>query len=110
MNLRLFINLCVIFGCLLIIFSIIAINIILWKGYFIGKKLKEKTYQLGKDINNSKVEDYIKFIDSIEIPPRKYHWNMIQAGYEIVKMNKEIEKQLMEQLKTTILSKGILVY
>lgn len=99
----------VIIGCLLMIFSVIAINIILWKGYLVGRKIKEKTYQLGKDLTNVKVEDYIKFIDSIEIPPRKYHWNMIQAGYEIVRANKEIDIELVEKLRITILSKGILV-
>ena len=99
----------VIIGCLLMIFSVIAINIILWKGYLVGRKIKEKTYQLGKDLTNVKVEDYIKFIDSIEIPPRKYHWNMIQAGYEIVRANKEIDIELVEKLKITILSKGILL-
>lgn len=99
----------VIIGCLLMIISALALNIYLWKGYLIGRKIKEKTYQLGKYLNNSKVEDYIKFIDSIEIPPRKYHWNMIKAGYEMVKMNKDIEVSLIEQLKITILSKGILV-
>lgn len=91
------------------IFSVIALNIYLWRGYLIGKRIKESTYQLGKNLTNDKVEDYIKFIDSIEISPRKYHWNMIQAGYKIVKMNKEIEIELVEQLRITILSKGILV-
>lgn len=99
----------VIIGCLLMIFSVIIINIILWKGYLVGRKIKEKTYQLGKDLTNVKVEDYIKFIDSIEIPPRRYHWNMIQAGYEIIKMSKDIEPKLIEQLKIVILSKGILI-
>ena len=99
----------VIIGCLLMIFSVIAINIILWKGYLVGRKIKEKTYQLGKDLTNVKVEDYIKFIDIIEIPPRKYHWNMIQAGYEIVRINKEIDIELVEKLRITILSKGIFV-
>lgn len=99
----------VIIGCLLMTFSIIAINIILWKGYLVGRKIKEKTYQLGKDLTNVKVEDYIKFIDSIEIPPRKYHWNLIQAGYEIVRANKEIDIELVEKLRITILSKGILL-
>ena len=99
----------VIIGCLLMIFSVIAINIILWKGYLVGRKIKEKTYQLGKDLTNVKVEDYIKFIDSIEIPPRKYHWNMIQAVYEIVRANKEIDIELVEKLRITILSKGILI-
>lgn len=99
----------VIIGCLLMIFSVIAINFILWKGYLVGRKIKEKTYRLGKDLTNVKVEDYIKFIDSIEIPPRKYHWNMIQAGYEIVRSNKKIDTELVEKLRITILSKGILL-
>lgn len=99
----------VIIGCFLMIFSVIAINIILWKGYLVGRKIKEKTYQLGKDLTNTKVEDYIKFIDSIEIPPRKYHRNTIQAGYEIVRINKEIDIELLEKLRITILSKGILI-
>ena len=99
----------VIIGCLLMIISVLALNIYLWKGYLVGRKIKEKTYQLGKDLTPEKVEDYIKFIDSIEIPPRKYHWNMIQAGYEIVRANKGIDRSLTEQLKIVILSKGILV-
>ncbi len=99
----------VIIGCLLMIISALALNIYLWKGYLTGRKIKEKTYQLGKDLTPEKVEDYIKFIDSIEIPPRKYHYDTIRGGYEIVKMNKEIDIELEEQLKVTILSKGILV-
>lgn len=100
----------VIIGCLLMIISALALNIYLWKGYLTGRKIKEKTYQLGKDLTPEKVEDYIKFIDSIEIPPRKYHWNMIQAGYEIVRANKGIDVELIEKLRIIILSKGILVY
>lgn len=96
-------------GCVLMIFSVIVINIILWKGYLVGRKIKDKTYDLGKDLTNEKVEDYIKFIDRIEIPPRKYYWNMIKAGYEIVKISETIDEKLVEQLKITILSKGILV-
>ncbi len=91
------------------ILSVIAINIILWKGCLIGRKIKERTYQLGKDLTNEKVEDYIKYIDSLNIPPRKYHWNMLRLGYEIIKMNKEIDANLIYQLKITILSKGVLV-
>ena len=81
----------------------------MWRGYLVGKRIKERTYQLGKDLTNDKIENYIEFIDNIEIPPRKYHWNMIQSGYEIVKMNNGIERSLTEQLKIVILSKGILV-
>lgn len=99
----------VIIGCFLMIFSVLAFNVILWKGYLIGRKIKEKTYQLGKDLTNVKVEEYIKFIDSIEIPARKYYWNMIHAGYEIVKVNKKIDIELVEELRITILSKGILL-
>ncbi|MGJ0847763.1 hypothetical protein ACR77J_13820 [Tissierella praeacuta] len=91
------------------IVSALALNIYLCKGYLVGTKIKEKTYQLGKQLTNDKVEDYIKFVDSIQIQPSRYHWNMIQAGYEIVKMNKDIEANLAEQLKISILSKGILV-
>lgn len=96
-------------GCVLMIFSVIVINIILWKGYLVGRKIKDKTYDLGKDLTNEKVEDYIKFIDRIEIPPRKYYWNMIKAGYEIVRQNKKIDIELVGQLSTTILSKGVLI-
>lgn len=91
------------------IFSVIAINIVLWKGYLAGRKIKEETYQLGKGLNNGKVENYIKFIDGIEIPPRRYHWNMVQAGYEMVKINEDIDLELVKQLKMVILSKGILI-
>lgn len=91
------------------IISALVLNIYLWKGYLVGRKIKEKTYHLGKDLTPEKLEDYIKFIDSIEIPPRKYHWNMIQAGYEIIKINEEIDIKLVERLKITILSKGILL-
>lgn len=34
---------------------------------------------------------------------------MIKVGYEIVRMNKEREMNLIEQMKIVILSKGILV-
>jgi hypothetical protein len=30
-----------------------------------------------------------KFIDIVKVASRKYHWNMIQAGYEILKLNKK---------------------
>ncbi len=99
----------IMFCCILIILAAIGINIILWKGNRVGKKLKEKTYNLSKNLTNEKVEDYIKFIDSVEIPPRKYYWNMLKAGYKIVEMNKEIDNKLLRQLKITILGKGVLV-
>lgn len=99
----------VIAGCVLMILSVIVINITLWKGYLVGRKIKDKTYELGKSLASEKVEDYIKFIDSIEIPPRKYYWNMIKAGYEIVRANKEIDIELVEKLRIIILSKGILL-
>ena len=96
-------------GCVLMIFSVIVINIILWEGHLVGKKIKDKTYNLGKDLTNGKVEDYIKFIDSIEIPPRKYYWNMIKAGYEIVKTSETIDDKLIEQLRIVVLGRGVLV-
>lgn len=99
----------VIIGSSIMLLSAILLNIYIWKGYLAGKKIKEKTYQLSKSLTNEKVEEYIKLIDSVEIPPRNYHWNMIKAGYEIVKMNGEIEINLIEELKIAILSKGILV-
>lgn len=102
-------NIGVIIGCFLMIISVIAINIVLWKGYLVGKKIKEKTYQLGKDLTDEKVENYIKYIDSVEVPPRRYHWDMLKSGYEIVKTNKDIDIRLAEQLRITILSKGILI-
>lgn len=103
------VNIGVIIGCLLMFFLVIVINIILWKGYLVGRKIKEKTYQLGKDLNNERVEDYIRYIDSVEIPSRKYYVNMIKAGYEIIKSNNDIDIKLAEQLRVVILSKGILV-
>lgn len=109
MKLLMIINIGIIIGCILMILSVIAINIILWKGYLIGRKIKEKTYQLGKDPTNEKVEDYIKYIDSVNIPPRKYHWNMLKSGYEIVKVNNVIDRKLVEQLRITMLSKGVLI-
>lgn len=99
----------VIIGCLLMIFSVIVINIILWKGYLVGRKVKDKAYDLGKDLTNVKVEDYIKFIENIEIPPRKYYWNMIKAGYEIVKTNKDIDIKLVGELRIVILCRGVFV-
>lgn len=99
----------IMFGCILMILAAIGINIILWNGYRIGKKLKEKTYNLGNNLTNEKVEDYIKYIDSIEIPPRKYHWNMIKAGYKVIELNRGIDEELIRQLRITILSKGILI-
>lgn len=109
MELFIVINTAVVIGYILMILSVIAINIVLWKGYLTGRKIKEKTYQLGKGLNDEKVKDYIKFIDNIEIPPRRYYWNMVQAGYEIVKINEDINLELVEQLKIVILSRGILV-
>lgn len=47
----------VIIGCLLMIISALALNIYLWKGYLVGRKIKEKTYQLGKQLTNDKVEE-----------------------------------------------------
>lgn len=55
------------------------------------------------------MEEYIKFIDSIEIPPRKYYWNMIKAGYEIVKISETIDEKLVEQLRIVLLSRGVFV-
>ncbi len=92
------------------IISALTLSVYLWKVYLVGRKIKDKTYQLGKDLNNGKVEDYIIFIDSLEIPPRRYHWNMIKAGYKIVKINGEVDANLIKRLKIVILSKGILVY
>lgn len=108
-NMQMITDVGVIIGCFLMLFSVLVFNLILWKGYMIGRKLKEKTYQLGKDLTYEKVEDYIKFIDSIEIPLRKYYYDMIRAGHEIVKMNKEVDINLVEKLKVMILSKGVLV-
>lgn len=107
MKLLMFMNIGVIIGCLLMILSVVWINIILWNAYLVGRKIKEKTYQIGKDLTNEKVEDYIKYIDSVNIPPRKYHWNMLKSGYEIVKVNNLIDRKLVERFKITILSKGI---
>lgn len=103
------VNIGIIASCLLMILSVLWINIILWKGYIVGRKIKENTYQLGKDLTNEKVEEYIKYIDYIEIPPRKYYWNILKAGYKIVELNNSIDKKVLEQLKITILSKGILI-
>ena len=102
-------DICIMFGCILMFIAVIWINIILWKGYRVGKKLIEKTYHLGKKLANEKVEDYMKYIDSVEIPPTKCHWNMLKAGFKIVEMNKEIDNKLLRQLKITILGKGVLV-
>ena len=109
LNMQMITDIGVIIGCILMLFSVLAFNVILWKGYIMGRKIKEKTYQLGKDLTPEKVEDYIKFIDSIEIPPRKYHYDKIQAGYEIIKMNKEMDKDLIDRLKIIILGKGIFI-
>ena len=102
-------DICIMFSCILIFIAVIWINIILWKGYRVGKKLKEKTYHLGKKLTNEKVEDYMKYIDSVEIPPTKCHWNMLKAGYKIIELNGCIDEELIRQLKITILSKGILI-
>lgn len=104
-----FMNTVLIMGYFLVLFLFIAISIVLCRSYLTGKKIKEKTYQLGKDLSNEKVEDYIKFIDSVEIPARRYYWNMIKSGYEIIRTNKGIDIKLVEQLKIVVLSKGILV-
>lgn len=75
----------------------------------IGGKIRKKTYQLSKNLNHKKVEDYINYIDKITIPPRIYHHYMLQSGYEIVKMNKDIDTDIKEQLKIALLSKGVLI-
>lgn len=86
-------NIGIIIGCLLMILSVLWINIILWKGYIVVRKIKENTYQIRKDLTNEKVEEYIKYIDCIDIPPKKYYWNILKARYKIVELNNSIDKK-----------------
>lgn len=89
--------------------GITALYILLIWYTLIGGKIRKMTYQLSKDLNKKKVEDYINYIDKTTIPPRIYHHYMLQSGYEIVKMNKDIDTDIKEQLKITLPSKGVLI-
>lgn len=98
-----------IISVIILIPSFIGIIYLMYKGYRIGEAIKKKTYELGKDLNIKKVEDYNMFVDSIEVPNRKVYWNMLKAGYKLIEMNDSIDNKTKEQLKITMLSKGILL-
>lgn len=94
---------------IVLIISSIAITYILYRGCKVGEEINRKTYELGKELTNEKVKDYIYFIDGIKVPDRKVYWNTLKAGYRLVKMNDNIDDGLKEKLRVTMLSKGILV-
>lgn len=54
------------------------------KAYNAGKAIKEETFELGKDLNDEKVERYSKFVENINIPNRMVYWNTLRAGYKLV--------------------------
>lgn len=99
----------IVISLLITIISFIAIFYLLYKGYRTGVKIKEITYNLGKNLDNEKVLDYISFVDRIEIPDRKVYWNTLKAGYRLIEMNDSIDDKLKEQLEIVMLSKGVLI-
>lgn len=110
LKLVLIINIIIIYISLLItVISFIAIFYLLYKGYRTGIRIKEITYELGKELDNEKVLDYINFIDGIEIPDRKVYWNTLKAGYRLIEMNSNIDNELKKQLKIVMLGKGVLI-
>lgn len=86
---------------LTIIFSI--------KEHWKAKQIKAKTYELRKDLTNEKVSTYITFIDSLDVPNRKVYREILKAGYYLIDLDNSIEENLKRQLRTTMLSKGLLV-
>ena len=85
------------------------IGVYIFRSYRIAKKIEKMTYLLSKDIDSSKIEEYILYIDSIEIYPREYTWTLIKAAYILVQENEDIKSDLKIRLRKTILSKGIII-
>lgn len=99
----------IVISLLITVISFIAIFYLLYKGYRTGMRIKKITYELGKELDNERVLDYMNFTDSIEIPDRKVYWNTLKAGYRLIEMDNSIDDKLKEQLKIVMLSKGILI-
>lgn len=91
------------------IFLIIIINIIFIKGHLDGRKIKKEVYNLRKDLDNDSVREYMTFLEQNNIAPVRQHQDLVRAGYEMVKMNDNIDKELVKELKIIILCKGILI-
>lgn len=91
------------------IFLIILLNIVFIKGYLDGRKIKKEVYKLRKDLDNSSIREYITFLEQNHIASVRPHQDLIRAGYEIVKMNDNIDKDLVKELKIIILCKGIII-
>lgn len=91
------------------VFLIILINIVFIKGHLDGRKIKKEVYKLRKDLDNNSVREYITFLEQNHIAPARTHQDFIRAGYEIVKMNDNIDIELVKELKIIILCKGIIV-
>ncbi len=94
----------------LMIFLLILLNIIFIKVYLDGKKIKKEVYKLRKDLDNNKVKEYINFLERTQILPVKVHQDFIRAGYEIIRMGNDVDKELIKELKIIILCKGIIVW
>lgn len=91
------------------VFLIILINIVFIKGHLDGRKIKKEVYKLRKDLDNNSVREYITFLEQNHIAPVRPHQDFIRAGYEIVKMNDNIDIELVKDLRIIILCKGIIV-
>lgn len=92
-----------------LILSTISFIYIMFNSCKIGEEIKKKTYELGKELNNEKAEDYIAFIDGIKVPDRKVYWNTLRAGYRLIETNRSIDSKLKEKLRIIMLSRGVLI-
>lgn len=74
-----------------------------------GEEIAKITNGLADNLTDMKVKEYMDYINSIKVPNRKVYWNTLRAGYELIEMNDNIDRELKTHLKITMLSKGIIL-
>ncbi|MDR5659874.1 hypothetical protein RH915_10270 [Serpentinicella sp. ANB-PHB4] len=86
-----------------------GIMYIIIKTYRAGKRIMQATLRLPENLNNQRVIEYIELIKNTNIPERRVYSEAVKSGYELIRINEEINEDLKKQLKIIILSKGLFV-
>lgn len=97
------------FILLVVLIAIFLIIAYLFKSYRTGKKIEKMTYLLSKDINVESIKGYILFLEEIEIYPKEYYWNLIKAAYILAQETENLDDDIKNSLRRTILGKGIII-
>ncbi|MEK4343153.1 hypothetical protein [Brevibacillus sp. FSL L8-0710] len=91
-----------------IIFTIIILSVIY--GIYLqinGRAILNATRKLQGNLSDQSCKEYIDMLKSVKIPNKPEYWNTLRAGYQLVKESTNISPEIKNELKQTLLSRGV---